>query len=214
MAITNYAELKTAVADWLHRSDLTVRIPDFISLAEDQINRRLRIVPSELEAPMIMTVDSRFLALPSDFGVPIALWLEEYEPREKLTPALPSELNIDQKTQGQPLYWAIDGTNIAFDAPADRPYKLRLRYVSTFKLSDINASNWLLADSPGAYLYGALAEAAPFLRDDDRIGLWQGKFEQIIQEVKHRQNASKSIAALMCEPGIAGSSRFNINRGY
>ena len=42
MALTTYAELKTSVGDWLNRSDLTTAIPDFISLAEAQIERNLR----------------------------------------------------------------------------------------------------------------------------------------------------------------------------
>jgi len=42
MAITTYSELKTAVADWLNRSDLTSAIPNFIALAEAQMSRQIR----------------------------------------------------------------------------------------------------------------------------------------------------------------------------
>ena len=42
MAITNYTELKSSLADWLNRSDLTTVIPDFITLAESQFNREIR----------------------------------------------------------------------------------------------------------------------------------------------------------------------------
>ncbi len=42
MAITTYSELKTALGNWLNRDDLTAVIPDFISLAETDINRKLR----------------------------------------------------------------------------------------------------------------------------------------------------------------------------
>ena len=41
MALTSYSELKSSLADWLNRDDLTSVIPDFISLAEAQIERRL-----------------------------------------------------------------------------------------------------------------------------------------------------------------------------
>ncbi len=43
MAIGTYAELKTAVANWLDRDDLTDRIPEFIALAEARMNRVLRL---------------------------------------------------------------------------------------------------------------------------------------------------------------------------
>ncbi len=42
MALTTYNELKTSVGDWLNRTDLTTVIPDFIALAEAQIERQLR----------------------------------------------------------------------------------------------------------------------------------------------------------------------------
>ena len=43
MAISNYTELQTAVANWLDRDDLTARIPEFIALAEARFNRVLRL---------------------------------------------------------------------------------------------------------------------------------------------------------------------------
>ena len=43
MAIGTYAELQTAVANWLDRGDLTDRIKEFISLAEARMNRVLRL---------------------------------------------------------------------------------------------------------------------------------------------------------------------------
>ena len=43
MAINTYATLQTAVANWLDRSDLTDRIPEFIALAEARMNRTLRL---------------------------------------------------------------------------------------------------------------------------------------------------------------------------
>ena len=42
MAITNFTELKSNIADWLNRDDLTNVIPTFISLSEKQMNRSVR----------------------------------------------------------------------------------------------------------------------------------------------------------------------------
>lgn len=41
--INDYATLKTAIASWLARADLTAAIPDFIQLAETRFNRELRV---------------------------------------------------------------------------------------------------------------------------------------------------------------------------
>ena len=42
MAITTYSELKTSIANWLNRDDLTTQIPDFISLAEENASLLVR----------------------------------------------------------------------------------------------------------------------------------------------------------------------------
>lgn len=52
MAISQYSELKTAVANWLGRSDLTSRIPEFIGLAEDRVYQRLRLRAMETQAEL------------------------------------------------------------------------------------------------------------------------------------------------------------------
>ena len=42
MAISTKAELKTAAANWLNRSDLSDRLDEFIELAEASLNMNLR----------------------------------------------------------------------------------------------------------------------------------------------------------------------------
>src|SRR5688500_17882186 len=65
MANGTYTELQTAVENFLDRSDLDSRIPEFISLCEETLNRRLRIRAMETRATT--TVAEEYIALPSDF---------------------------------------------------------------------------------------------------------------------------------------------------
>jgi hypothetical protein len=51
------------------------------------------------------------------------------------------------------------------------------------KLSDANTSNWLLERHPDVYLYGALLQAAPYLRDDERVALWTPLYGQAIEDM-------------------------------
>ena len=68
MAIGTFAELKTAAANWLDRSDLTDRIPEFISLAEARFNRVLRIRDMETVSTAISTAaGTREYSLPTGF---------------------------------------------------------------------------------------------------------------------------------------------------
>ena len=67
MAFTTYTELKSVVADYLARTDLTTQIPDFITLAEVRLKRDLRIRQMLKVATSAMTVSDSTVALPSDF---------------------------------------------------------------------------------------------------------------------------------------------------
>ena len=62
MALSNYNDLKASIADFLNRDDLTSVIPDFISLAEAQLNREIR--HWRMEDRSIATIDSQYTALP------------------------------------------------------------------------------------------------------------------------------------------------------
>lgn len=63
----NYTELKTAIADWAHRSDITDSTLDlFIDLAEAEFNNRLRTAEQETVADLVCT--SRYTALPADLA--------------------------------------------------------------------------------------------------------------------------------------------------
>ena len=65
MAITTYAELKTAIADFLNRDDLTSVSADFITLAEADINRRVR--HWRMEKRSTAQLDTQYSAMPADF---------------------------------------------------------------------------------------------------------------------------------------------------
>ena len=67
MAIGTYAELQTAVANWLDRSDLTDRIQEFIDLSEARINRNLRLRLMETTATGTLVAGTRDYTLPTDY---------------------------------------------------------------------------------------------------------------------------------------------------
>ena len=65
MAISSYAELQTAVINWLHRSDISTIVPDFIMLGEKRIFREVRSI--EMETALSSTIASGVIAVPSDY---------------------------------------------------------------------------------------------------------------------------------------------------
>ena len=67
MAIGTYSELQTAVANWLDRSDLSDRIPEFITLSEARINRLLRVRLMESVKIISLISGTKRYPLPSDY---------------------------------------------------------------------------------------------------------------------------------------------------
>ena len=66
MALDNYSNLQTAIANFLARDDLTTEIVDFIALTEADFNRRLRVRAMENSSSFtIDTVSYTHLTLPT-----------------------------------------------------------------------------------------------------------------------------------------------------
>jgi len=208
MAMANYSELQTSIANWLHRSDLTAVIPDFIALAESRINRLFTARGTEIDSTLTATSGSAFIDLPADFGAPIALWLESFVPRQALILKLPVELGY-VPIAAYPTYWAIKDGQIQLDRIADAAYPLTLRYVQDVNIAATN-TNYILTNYPDIYLFGALIEAASFIRDSAQLPIWQQKFDTAIVEAQTNENSSKNT--LLTTENVR-HSRFSIIAG-
>ena len=90
MAITTYAEIKSSVADWLNRDDLTTVIPDFIELAEAELTRNLR--HRKMITRSDANLNSEYTQTPADWFQTQTLILEA-EPVTQLEYITPEALN-------------------------------------------------------------------------------------------------------------------------
>jgi hypothetical protein len=186
MALTTYTELKASIADWLNRTDLTTTIPDFISLAEAQIERTLRTRQMIVRANA--SFDSEYGAVPDDFLETKSLKLTSTNP---LTPL--AFLSIDDMdaarshytASGRPRFFSVVGGQFRISPTPDAAYTTELIYFAKLaKLSSTVASNWLLTSSPDIYLYGSLLQAAPYLQDDARIQTWATLYERALNDLR------------------------------
>jgi hypothetical protein len=186
MALTTYTELKTSIGDWLNRSDLTTAIPDFISLAEAQIERTLRTRQMIVRANA--SFDAQYGAVPSDFLETKSLKLTSTNPQTPLQflsiDALDNEMT-KYTASGKPKFFGVVGGQFRIVPTPDANYTTELTYYAKLtKLSSSVASNWLLASSPDIYLYGALLQAAPYLQDDARIQTWATLYERALNDLQ------------------------------
>ncbi|MBL8554757.1 MAG: hypothetical protein JNL41_10800 [Phenylobacterium sp.] len=205
MAITTYAELKAAAANWLVRADLTERIPEFIALAEARLNRVLRTRLAETETELSTAIGSRRVTLPAGFAEPLRVWIVKADGRTEL-PFLEAGLIAASSVRGEPGVWTIDGATLAFDRPCDEVYALTLRMLKTYSLSDAAPTNALLADGPDVYLFATLCEAAPFLRDAELAGAYEPRLERAIGELNAKDARSRAARTLATElPALVGA---------
>lgn len=185
MALTTYSELKASVADWLNRSDLTATIPDFIALAESQVERKLRTRQMIVRANA--TIDTEYGTVPADFLEVKSLKLQtnpvtplQFETIDSL-----DNLQSQYPSSSKPRYFSIVGSQIRTVPLPDSSYTAELTYYAKLtKLSGSVDTNWLLTAAPDVYLYGSLLQAAPYLKDDARIQVWATLYTSAMDDLQ------------------------------
>ena len=180
MAFTSYTTLKSTIADYLARSDLTTQITDFVRLAEERLRRELRIRPMLKVATANTTANDSTVSLPSDFLAMKDLHIDG-NPVRVLQFQNTSNFfrNSRSSDKGVPTMYTLLGSEFQFAPYPDAEYTLRMVYYHKPDfLSDSNASNLFLANCPDLLLYGALADAEPYLMNDERIQTWASLYDR------------------------------------
>jgi len=194
MAIGTFAQLKTAAANWLDRSDLTDRIPEFITLAEARFNRILRIRDMETVSTAISTsAGTREYSLPTGFVQmkEFHLSTDPLTPLSYITPEMMTRLWAGSG-QGKPEVFTIIADNVRLGPSPDAVYTTSMLYYKTFTaLSDSATTNDMLTNNPDVYLYGTLLEAEPFIMNDERVQLWGMAFKQAIDDIQNQDNKDR-----------------------
>jgi len=177
LSLSTFSDLKSSVANWLNRANLTARIPEFVQLAEARIaygsieqqfsSEPLRIRSMETSASL--TVNAQTVALPTGYLSPRRLYLAT-------TPIAELEYTVPDvfwrtwlgSNQGQPQSYTIEGENLVFGPSPDVSYTGQFLYYKKFTaLSADGDTNWLLTNSFGTYLHGTLLEAYKFIRNTE-----------------------------------------------
>ena len=200
MAIGTFAELKTAAANWLDRSDLTDRIPEFISLAEARFNRVLRIRDMETVSTAISTTaGTREYSLPTGFVQmkEFHLSTDPITPLAYITPEMMSRMWAGS-AKAKPQVFTIIADNVRLGPNPDAVYTTSMLYYKTFTaLSASNTTSDMLTNNPDVYLYGTLLEAEPFIMNDERVPLWATAFKQAIDDIQNQDNKDRHSGSAM-----------------
>jgi hypothetical protein len=184
MPIADYAELQDAVAKWLNRDDLTDRIPDFIRLGEDKINRKLRVQQMLVAVPY--TLDSEYRILPEDWlqTANLSYLNREDDAVDYLAPQTFLRARPICSPSGKPRYYTLEAGRKRFLPVPDGAYDALLSYYARLPALATANTNWLLAESADLYLAASLQAACTYLRDIEGAQLAVAEMADIIASMQ------------------------------
>lgn len=180
--ITNYTTLKDAVIEYIARegnATLSARVPTFIQLFEAKMNRMLFVTQMEQRSTANVDTGSsepEFVSLPSDFQTMRRVRLSGVAGKPRLS--FMTQTQIDDyrysinNVTGQPVYFSIMGDEMELAPTPNDDYAIEMVYRKNIPPLSSNTTNWLLTLAPDIYLYGALLESEPYMKNDGRIATW------------------------------------------
>jgi hypothetical protein len=190
-SVMTYDSLVDDIATYLERNDTATlnKIPQFIMFAEQVIASEIKFLGNLTVADGTMTANDPVLDKPArwrktvSFNVTLAgerypVFLRKYEYLREYWPD-------DTKTGLPAFYCDYDYTHwLVAPTPATNYSFQVLYYERNQPLDSSNQSNWFTQYAPQALLYGSLLQAMPFLKNDERIPVWQAMYDKSIALLK------------------------------
>ena len=194
-SVMTYDSLVENIQSYLERTDSATldRIPQFIMLAEQIIASEIKFLGNLVVVGSNMVLGEATIAKPARWRKTVSMnvtvagdrqpvllrtyeYLREYWPNPSSTDVPLFYCDYDFE------HWLIAPTPAAAYS-----YEV-LYYERNQPLDSTNQSNWFTEYAPQALLYGSLLQAMPFLKNDERIPMWQSQYDKIIA-VLQNENA-------------------------
>ena len=190
--VMTYDSLVSDIQLYLERTDtVTVdKIPTFIMLAEQVLATDIKFLGSLAVATSTMVLGAPVIDKPARWRKTVSMnvtvngerspiFLRKYEYLREFWP--------NTSETGIPLFYCdYDYTHwlIAPTPAAAYTYEV-LYYERVQPLDSTNQSNWFTQYAPQALLYGSLLQAMPYLKNDDRIPMWQSQYNAVVQALQN-----------------------------
>ena len=176
-------------------------IPDFIDQAEQRICRESKNIGLEMYVQGNLTPEVATLAKPARWrrSLTFGLWntddtyhqlfVRNYEFLRAYTSS--------RKVSGLPAYYGDYGYEAMLLSPTpDQAYRFEYGYLQLpTPLSPQNQTNWLTDYAPDVLLYAILLEAVPFLKNDERIPVWESAYARGLASLNQQDDARQNDRA-------------------
>ena len=196
---SNYGELKTEIADYLDRDDLTSKIPGFIEKAIQRINFELD--HRRFEVRSTNTIDARRLGLPDDYLRARNIEIKTSPPRnlQFRTPASIDDLRRSQgDATGTPRYFTQHGNELEFYPAATTANSFEIEIIYRAELEQFvedTDTNWVLLKNSGLMLHACLIEAYLYLKDTKNAGTNQSIFLESVAKMEELDKTGRYPAS-------------------
>lgn len=197
--LTTFKGLCEAVADYLGREDLTERIPTFIRLAEQRMNRELRLRVMERRAETEVKAGQAAVPLPwrreaGNWDVFMEMrdlvWQSADGMSRSLTYCPPDDY-AETRAAGLPRQYTIIGRDLFLLPASEADGKLMLTYYAEIPpLGENQPDNAVLLTAPDLYLYATLLESVAFTRGSVPAKEWA----EFYQGAKNKLDAAEQRA--------------------
>jgi hypothetical protein len=186
-----YASLVTDISSYLERTDTATleKIPTFIMLAEQVISSEIQFLGNLTVVTSTMTVGEPIIVKPARWRKTVSVNLIKNNQREPVFLRKYEYLrnywpNANQTST--PIYYCdYDYTHWLVAPTPDLAYNYEILYYERVQPLDVtNQTNWFTQYAPQAMLYGSLLQAMPFLKNDERIPMWQAQYDKVIATLK------------------------------
>lgn len=192
MPITSYTTLVTALdgkTGYLHRSDVTAKIPDWIALAESDMQVRCKLL--EFETSAAVAIVAGVGSIPSDLvGMRSIYW--DGNPKQPLGYIPPDRFDLLRNLNDSPRYYTLVGTQLRI-APSATGNAVLTYHARFTGISSTMGTNSIINNFPEAYLFGTLYQAALWEEDDDKAAKNKGLLDEAIARI-HTNNTERKWA--------------------
>ena len=190
-AVMTYSSLVADISSYLERTDQATleKIPTFIMLAEQVIAAEIKFLGNLTPMQSNLVMGEAVINKPARWhktvsmnvtvgGIRQPVFLRKYEYLREYWP------NPTQ-TDSPRFYADYDYTHWLIAPTPDDDYAFEVLYYERIQpLDSSNQTNWFTIYAPQALLYGTLLQAMPFLKNDERIPMWQAQYDKIMQVLK------------------------------
>lgn len=187
-AVMTYDSLVENIQSYLERTDTATieKIPLFIMLAEQIIASQIKFLGNLTVNESTMVAGDPVIAKPARWhktvsmnvvvgGKKYPVLLRKYEYLREYWPD-PTQTSVPK------FYADYDYSHWLVSPTPDAPYSFEVLYYQRVQpLDSSNQTNWFTEYAPQALLYGSLLQAMPFLKNDERVPMWQAQYEAIMQ---------------------------------